>query len=154
MTRCRVCGGPDVAPGTTELVNTVDGTAFAATLPASVCQACGDTKVEAPTVKAFELQVAAELARMGRPTPAAFRFMRTALGFRGPQFAQLLGVDRGTLSRWENGVLRVDRGAFVVLGGLVIEQLAGRDDTMCRLRALHSPVSAPRVTVHVHSAQI
>ena len=115
---------------------------FAATLEARTCSACRHAVVDPDAAKAFELQVAAELVRMGRPTPAAFRFMRTALDFRGPQLAALFGVDRGTLSRWENGVLRVDRGAFVVLGGLVMERLSGRDDTLSRLKALQAPPAA------------
>ncbi|HEX7481749.1 MAG TPA: type II TA system antitoxin MqsA family protein [Polyangiales bacterium] len=150
MAHCRVCRSSEIEAGTTELHNTVNGTTFAAALPAIVCRACGDATVDADASKAFELRVAAELAAMGRPTPEAFRFMRTALGFRGPQFAQLLGVDRGTLSRWENGVLRVDRGAFVVLGGLVVERLSGRDDTLARLRALHSPETATHKRVELN----
>ncbi|HEX7479645.1 MAG TPA: helix-turn-helix domain-containing protein [Polyangiales bacterium] len=149
MRRCKVCRAQEFDAATTDLHRTVAGTTFAATLTAMKCRACGDTELDPMAATAFELQVAAELVRMGRPTAEAFRFMRKALGFRGPQLAELLGVDRGTLSRWENGVLRVDRGAFVVLGGLVIERLSGRDDTLARLKALHKPVQASSTVVRI-----
>jgi DNA-binding transcriptional regulator YiaG len=152
MERCRVCRSRELGPGMTEMRSTVDHIVFGARLPAMLCKDCGEAYLEPAVLERFELQVAAELARMGRPSSAAFRFMRKALGLRGVQLAELLGMERGTLSRWENGALRVDRGAFVVLGGLVIERLTGREDTLSRLRALCSPVKAPRRVVRIKTA--
>jgi len=152
MDRCVMCRSRDLKRGTTELRITVDQVVFGGKLPASVCKSCGEAYVEGEAQRHFELQAASQLAQMGRPTAAAFRFMRKALGLRGIELAELLGVERGTLSRWENGALRVDRGAFIVLGGIVIERLSGRTDTMGRLRALRHPVKAPRKVVRIKSA--
>jgi DNA-binding transcriptional regulator YiaG len=146
------CRSRDLKRGTTELRITVDQVVFGAKLAATVCKTCGAAVVEPAVLRQFELQAAGELAEMGRPSAAAFRFMRKALGLRGVALAELFGMERGTLSRWENGALRVDRGCFVVLGGLVIERLSGRSDTLTRLRALRRPVKAPRGVVRIKSA--
>jgi DNA-binding transcriptional regulator YiaG len=130
----------------------VDGAVFGTELQARVCKACGEAHVEKTLRQRFELQVAAEVARMGRPTATAFRFMRQALGLRCSELAELLCVERSTLSRWENGVMRVDRGAFVVLAGLVADRLAGRGETLAHLNALRRPARLPEGVILIKSA--
>jgi hypothetical protein len=61
----------------------------------------------------------------------------------------LFSVDRGTVSRWENATLRVDRSAFVVLGGLVMERLSGRSDTLSRLKAVQKPCPVSNQVVRI-----
>ena len=51
--------------------------------------------------------------------------MRRVLGLTGPELGKLLGVRFETISRWERGEVPVDRGAWLLLGGLVLER-AGR----------------------------
>jgi len=151
MKQCAMCSGK-VKRGHAEVRRTVDGVTFASDLPAIVCKACGEPYWEAAALERFELGIAAELARMGRGTPAAFKFMRKALGLSGVALAELLGTAPETVSRWENGARALDRGAFALLGGLLTDRLEGRNDTRARLEALRKPAKkAPRV-VRVRAA--
>lgn len=152
MERCAVCRSEQLRRRTTLLRNSVNGTVFGTRLKALVCEECGEAHVEKSLRQRFDLRVAAELARMGRPTGDAFRFMRHALGLRSTELAELLCIERSTLSRWEKGSMRVDRGAFVIVGGLVTERLSGHADTLARLRALRTPARAPRGVIHIKVA--
>jgi putative zinc finger/helix-turn-helix YgiT family protein len=152
MKSCAACKVGKLKRGKADARRTVDGITFEGTLPAAVCKSCEEPSWDAAVLERFELQIAAELARMGRCTPATFRFMRKAVGLSGVALAELLGVEPETVSRWENGARRIDRGVFVLLGGLVTDQLAGRDDTRKRLDALRKPAKTPRMVVRVRAA--
>ena len=67
--------------------------------------------------------------------------MRKAAGFRAAEFADLLGVTEGTVSRWENGHAPVDRAAWAALAAIVTERLADQSSTVDRLRASKAPRS-------------
>lgn len=151
MKQCAMCSGK-VKRGHAEARRAVDGVTFACELPAIVCKACDESYWEAAALERFELGIAAELARMGRGTPAAFKFMRKALGFSGVALAGLLGTAPETVSRWENGARALDRGAFALLGGLLTDQLEGRSDTRARLEALRKPVKKSPRLVRVRAA--
>jgi putative zinc finger/helix-turn-helix YgiT family protein len=150
--QCAMCHGRTFKRGSAELRRTVDGVTFEAKLPASTCKGCGEAHFDAAALERFELGVAAELARLGRCTPPAFRFMRKALGLSGVALAELLGVEPETISRWENGARALDRSAFALLGGLVAERIEGRDDTRARLEALRKPLKKPKSVVRVRAA--
>lgn len=152
MKRCAMCGVGSLKRGTAELRRTVDRVVFVGDLPAMVCKMCGESYFEADVLERFELAIAAELSRMGRCTPAAFRFMRKALGLSGVALAELLGTTPETVSRWENGARALDRSAFALLGGLVMERVEGRADTRARLEALRKPLKKPKSVVRVRAA--
>lgn len=152
MQQCAKCKSRGLKRSGSKLQRIVDGIAFEGALPASVCKECGEAYFEAAALERFELGVAAELARMGRGTPTAFQFMRKALGFSGAALGELLGVEPETISRWENGARGLDRGAFALLGGLVMERLEDRSDTRARLEVLRKPVKKPKTVVRVHAA--
>jgi DNA-binding transcriptional regulator YiaG len=67
----------------------------------------------------LELAAAAELARLGRRSGPALRFMRKALGYRAVELAAL-DVAPETLSRWETGEREVEGRAFALVGLLVL----------------------------------
>lgn len=110
-----------------------------ASLPAVRCTSCANAAFEYSDLERFDLEVARALVDHGVRSPEAFRFMRKALSLRGADAAELLGVSAETVSRWENGKLRPDTNAIVVLGGLVADRLAGTSATLERLRALADP---------------
>lgn len=69
-----------------------------------VCPACGFDGIEIPDVEGLEQAIA--LARVMDPavlTGADIRFLRKACGMTGKRFAEALGCQPETLSRWENG---------------------------------------------------
>jgi putative zinc finger/helix-turn-helix YgiT family protein len=152
MKQCAMCQGRSFKRASHELRRSVDGVTFETKLPATVCKGCSEPYFEAAVLGRFELGIAAELARMGRCTPAAFKFMRKALGLSGVALAELLGVEPETVSRWENGARGLDRGAFALLGGLAMERIEGRDDTRARLEALRKPLKKPKTVVRVRAA--
>jgi putative zinc finger/helix-turn-helix YgiT family protein len=152
MKQCAMCQGRSFKRASTALRRSVDGVSFEGKLPAAVCKNCGEAYFVADVLDRFELGIAAELARMGRCTPQAFRFMRKALGLSGIALAALLGVEPETVSRWENGARRLDQAVFALLGGLVADRLDGRDGTRARLEALRKPVRKARRVVRVRAA--
>ena len=152
MKQCAKCESRALKRGSAKIQRVVDGIVFEGTLPANVCKGCDEAYFDLAAVERFELGVAAELARMGRGTPTAFKFMRKALGLSGVALGELLGVEPETISRWENGARRLDRGAFALLGGLVMERLEDRSDTRARLEALRKPLKKPKAVVRVRAA--
>jgi DNA-binding transcriptional regulator YiaG len=109
---------------TIEVRRTVAGVMFEVQLPNA-----GDHEGE-PTIgfeegKRADLTIAAWLAEHGHVHPEAFRFMRKALGLQASQLADLLGVTRESVSRWENGKHEIPRGVFLLLGVLVAHELEG-----------------------------
>jgi transcriptional regulator with XRE-family HTH domain len=55
------------------------------------------------------------------------------------RLAELLDTSPETVSRWERGVSRIDRAAFAILAGILMEKADDRSDTLERLRALRHP---------------
>jgi len=98
----------------------------------------------------FELLAARWLADDGARSAEAFRFMRKALGLQAVALAELLDSTPETISRWEHGKRPVDARAFALLGVMVADRIAGRNDTRARLEALRSPSKVPHtVTLEV-----
>lgn len=152
MKQCAMCNARSFKRGRTDLRRTVDGVTFEGTLTASVCRKCGEPYFDNTVLERFELTIANELARMGRCTPAAFTFMRKALGLSGIALAELLGTTPETISRWENGARTLDGSAFVLVAGIVAERIDGREDTRARLEALRRPTKRAARVVRVEAA--
>lgn len=68
----------------------------------------------------YELR-AAKIVMMDVPQVSgeALRFARRAMGLRQADLALLLGVDVGTISRWENGAEPFKRSIQLALAGLI-----------------------------------
>jgi putative zinc finger/helix-turn-helix YgiT family protein len=120
----------------------IGGYVFKTEMPAERCAKCGETYVAGPDLERFDLLVARALATQGVITGAAFRFMRKALVMRAAELGDLLGVRPETISRWETDKGPVDPCAFATLGGMVLDRLAGNNNTVDRLLALKA--GAPR----------
>ena len=67
------------------------------------CPSCGEEEIVIPRIGQLHKVIAMAFARKpGRLQPAEIRFLRTYLGHSSSDFAELLGVDPATVSRWEN----------------------------------------------------
>jgi putative zinc finger/helix-turn-helix YgiT family protein len=139
--KCPTCGKGKLRKGVTEQTVTVSGTSFTGPVPAEVCSECDEALVTAADLERFELSVAAEIARLGLRSGDGFRFMRKALGLSGVATAELLDVSAETVSRWEHG--KPEARTFALLGSVVSDRLAGRDETVQRLQALQSAQRKP-----------
>src|SRR5205823_9457270 len=107
-----------------------------------VCDSCGAVYFNGTALGDFDLAVANKLARAGVSDGEAIKFMRKAVGLPAVTLAELLDTSPETVSRWERGVSHIDRAAFAILAGIVMEKADHRSDTLERLRALrHPPVS-------------
>ena len=100
---------------------------------------CGAIYFNGPALENFDLAVANKLARAGVSDGEAVKFIRKAVGLPAVTLAELLDTSPETVSRWERGVSRIDRAAFAILAGIVMEKADDRSDTLERLRALRHP---------------
>ena len=83
------------------------------------------------------------LAHHGARSPETLGFMRKALDLRAVDLVGLLGVGAETVSPWETRERQVEHRDFALLGGLVADGPAGRDETRARLQALQAPAKVP-----------
>jgi putative zinc finger/helix-turn-helix YgiT family protein len=149
MTKCPTCGAVRLVADECDERVEVAGVTFMARVPCSRCKACGGTLLSDRTLERFELTVAVELARIGRRTGSALRYMRKALGFGSAEIATLLGVAPETFSRWETGTRAPDAGAFALVGALAADRLVGHEATAERLRGIASPRALPKRPVRL-----
>jgi putative zinc finger/helix-turn-helix YgiT family protein len=69
----------------------------------SRCKGCGEEVVSIPHVDVLHREIAfAIIKKPARLTPAEIRYLRKYLGLSGVSFAELMGVDATTVSRWES----------------------------------------------------
>lgn len=139
MKRCTECERAHPVETTEPDTLTVGGRTFTTDVPALRCEACGKTYLDGPSLEAFELAVARELATVGPATGETFRFMRKSIGMRAADLAELLDVTPETISRWETGKLDVARAAWSTLADVVVERAEGRTRMLDRLRAIQEP---------------
>jgi len=137
--KCSRCGDPSLRLKKRAAIRTVAGHSFKAAIPAQVCDSCGAVYFNGPALGQFDLAVANRLARAGVSDGEAIKFMRKAVGLPAVTLAELLDTSPETVSRWERGVSQIDRAAFAILAGIVMEKADHRSDTLERLRALRNP---------------
>ncbi len=137
--KCSRCGNTGLRMEKRPATRTVAGHSFKASIPALVCHACGAVYFNGPALGDFDLAVANKLARAGVSEGEAIKFMRKSVGLPAVTLAELLDTSPETVSRWERGVSKIDRAAFAILAGIVMEKADHRSDTLERLRALRRP---------------
>jgi putative zinc finger/helix-turn-helix YgiT family protein len=130
------CRKHDWKPATLAETRTIAGVTFTGHLAAQKCEICGETIVSGEVGKRFDLELAGRLAGLGLIAPEAFKFMRKALGLRASDLSQLLGTTPEAVSRWENGVHKIDRATFLALASLVRDRLEQRSWTTETLNAV------------------
>jgi len=68
------------------------------------CPECGEVEVEIPNLEGLHRALADLVIRKrARLGAAEIRFLRKYLGLSGSDFAERIGVDRATVSKWETG---------------------------------------------------
>ena len=143
MKNCTSCEGA-VAEALLSDEIKVAGVRFTGSVPGWRCDGCGEAFYDGPGLREFELAAAAHLLTQGLHTGEVLRFARKALGLKGTEIGEMLGVRPETLSRWETGERPAEPRAVVVLAGLVGDALKGSDETAARLRATRAPGKGPR----------
>lgn len=139
---CVECGGRRFIRAEREEVFQVKRLTLKVSIPAEECAQCGEGYTLFRDLRRAELVAAAEIARGGPVSGPGFKFMRVATEMTATALGELLGVSLGTISRWEHGVRNPDRGAWVTLGAIVLDKLAGLATTVERLRALQKSRAA------------
>jgi len=151
--RCWKCGNATLTKSTFHAERKIGGQVFVADLPARECTSCGERTVSGPDLLAFDGAVAGELARSGTSSPDALKFLRKTMALTAAELGELLELRPETISRIENGKMRVDRRTVALLGALALDHLAGRSETADRLRGIaHPPKGRKRVEVKARVA--
>ena len=103
----------------------------------SVCEKCGERVLRLPGAVALMNCIGeAVIITPGPLSGKEIRFLRKSLSLKGREFANLIGVTRTTISRWENGetspdtsnerLIRLTYATKVGLGETVITMLLNR----------------------------
>jgi putative zinc finger/helix-turn-helix YgiT family protein len=135
-TPCKLCGQDQAFPGEVLERWTFGDPSIAVAMPATVCEACGESLVASNDLARAENAVTRALIDAGSTDPHAIRWLRKGAGLRANELAELLGVAPETVSRWEHGSRSIDRAALALLAGLALDVLDGVTTTRDRLRAL------------------
>lgn len=154
MNKCPKCGRETTwVDGTTEARYAIgDLLRFTKEVPARICTRCRNAVVSLEAMQAVERSAAIWVAMNAPPHPALFRFLRKAIGLPAKELASLLGNDPAVVSRWENGVHRLDAATWSTLATIVLDTFAGRTDTKDRLRAMRDPERKIANTVRLDSS--
>jgi putative zinc finger/helix-turn-helix YgiT family protein len=73
---------------------------------------CGERIVSIPKLAQLHEVIAFALSKqVARLSGPQIRFLRKYLGWSGVQFAEVMGIDATTVSRWETGAVAMGRGA-------------------------------------------
>lgn len=101
----------------------IAGVTFTATLPAWRCLDCGHVCIDRHVFASFDRAVAVDIAQRGPTTGETFRFLRERLTHSSEELASILEVDPFVLRVWEDEATKVERVAWLVVAGLVLESL-------------------------------
>ena len=121
-----------------------DGQTFAADVPATKCDTCGEVLISGPGLVAFDRAVTVRLAHSGKVGPRGFRWLRGAAGLEAKRLAGLLDVTAGTVSRWENGKQTLDRRAIALVCALALQAGGEQPDPLALLEGLAAKKRPPR----------
>ncbi len=105
MDKCPVCGNTNLISGKKEYQFVESGldNVILAGVDVTQCPECNEEFVSIPNVVALMDLIAEQIMlKTGRLTGQEIRFLRKNLLMKIAEFATLLGVDRVSLSRWEN----------------------------------------------------
>ena len=87
------------------------------------CPECGNSGVAIPRIAQLNRAIAAVVVhKKGRLSFSEVRFLRKILGWSSADFAETVGVDATTVSRWENGKQTIGPQADRLLRMLVVHE--------------------------------
>lgn len=130
---CPACQSERSTMMSTRRTRTVAGVAFFASLPAWRCSDCGHVDVDAHVVNAFERGIAVDIAQRGPTSGETFRYLRARLALSSAELASILEVEPSVLRRWEDDSPNVERIAWLVVAGLVLESVDASVSTSVRI---------------------
>src|SRR5436189_3724413 len=87
-------------------------------VPGQQCKACGEILFKLSEHGRMEQLAAARLVARGIRSGKEFKFVRKLAGFRANEVAEMFGVRKETVSRWERGEVEIPRTAAYALGAL------------------------------------
>lgn len=82
------------------------------------CKACGEVLIKLTERGRQEQLAAARLVARGIRSGVEFKFVRKIVGLRANEVADMFGVRKETVSRWERGEVAIPRTAAYALGAL------------------------------------
>jgi putative zinc finger/helix-turn-helix YgiT family protein len=115
------------------------------------CARCGEQVVRFENMIELHREIAAGIIQKAASlTGREVRFLRQLIGQTGAQFAATMGVDRSTVSRWENDALAIGQQSDRLLRSLAVHKLDAEpsDDVKLDLLELlpRTATEAPRPT--------
>ena len=130
----------------TRHARTIAGVTFSATLPAWRCEDCARVVVDDHVYAAFDRAVAVDIAQRGPTNGETFRFLRARLTLSRVELATILEVEPAALRRWEEDAPAVERVAWLVVAGLVLESIDANASASVRIPGASASV---RTTVEI-----
>jgi DNA-binding transcriptional regulator YiaG len=124
--KCGSCGKNTLEKKPIRHEVNVDGARFVGTLPGHKCASCEGTQIALDDLMRFDHAVAMHLAEHGPVSGATLRYMRKSIPLAAADLAALLHVAPETVSRWETGDRAVDRAAWLVVRGMLLDPRARR----------------------------
>lgn len=110
----------------------------------SRCPTCGAVEVAIPGVENVHRQIARAVANKdNRLTPDEVKFLRKYVGYSSADFAQVVGVDAATVSRWENGIRPVGAIADRLVRMLAMNRTPVTDYPIENLKRIDPEKSEP-----------
>ncbi len=118
------------------------------------CKACGNEEALVPKMsKIHRLIALAVIQKPYRLTGAEVRYLRKWLGMNGADFAQLLRVDKTTVSKWENGALELGGQTDRLIRAVVIglgEGLSGElKDTIALFNQISDEIRPVKIRMDI-----
>lgn len=82
------------------------------------CRSCGEILIKLDERGRQERIAAQRIVDRGIRTGSEFKFVRKLAGFQATEVAEMFGVRKETVSRWERGEVDIPRTAAYTLGAL------------------------------------
>lgn len=142
---CDQCGGP-MNTTRENFLYTASGLANVTLVGVQVtrCPKCGAFEVEIPKIEELHRTIARAVVKKSAPlVPDEIRFLRKWMGWSGVDFAAHTGVTPETVSRWENGNLKMGAAADRLLRLMVVTRAPVEEYSLELLMEIDEAVSAP-----------
>lgn len=117
------------------------------------CEVCRRPVDPGAARRAAETAALRVVVFSGQANGATLRFLRRAIGLQSKALASLLKLGPGTMSRWENGVRKIDVNAWVIVACLALEFADGGDLPTSRILEAIGGGEAPLLEIVVHEPE-
>lgn len=123
------------------------------------CETCGRESLGIPRIGQLNRVIAHAFVQQKRMlAPVEIRFLRKHVGLSGTEFAQMMGVTRETVSRWETGSITMgavaDRLLRVIVASHEPSESYAIDDLLRGLNDTPAPAKLAGVSVENEQGKI